>query len=95
MCLVIVWAVAECFKRYRQVESMTDGNDNFALAPGLTAVHPQFKRFANFSKVQYAYHHNDAVANSLLAEQDDRHHVFYDEADPLKAHLFLDKLASD
>ena len=71
------------------------GNDNFALAPGLTAVHPQFKRFANFSKVQYAYHHNDAVANSLLAEKDDRHHVFYDEADPLKAHLFLDKLASD
>jgi len=71
------------------------GNDNFALAPGLTAVHPQFKRFANFSKVQYAYHHNDAVANSLLAEKDDRHHVFYDEANPIKAHLFLDKLADN
>ena len=70
------------------------GSDNFALAPGLTAVHPQFERFANFSKVQYAYHHNDAVANSLLAKKDDRHHVFYDEANPVNAHLFLDKLAA-
>ena len=69
------------------------GNNNFALAPGLTSVHPQFERFANFSKIQYAYHHNDAVANSLLAKKDDRHHVFYDEANPIKAHLFLDKLA--
>ena len=70
------------------------GNDNFALAPGLTSVHPQFKRFANMNKVQFAYHHNDAVANSLLSEKDDRHHVFYDEDNPIKAHLFLDKLAS-
>ena len=70
------------------------GNENFALAPGLTSIHPQFKRFANMNKVQFAYHHNDAVANSLLAEKDDRHHVFYDEDNPVNAHLFLDKLAS-
>ena len=69
------------------------GDDNFALAPGLTTGHPQFKKFATYSKMQYAYHHNDVVANGLLAHKNDQHHIFYDEANPVKGHLFLDKLA--
>ena len=70
------------------------GDDNYALAPGLTTNHPQFKKFATYSKMQYAYHHNDVVANGLLAHSNDQHHVFYDDANPLQGHLFLDKLAS-
>ena len=84
----------------RMLEAISDGEiykglgmDNFALAPGLTTMHGQLKRFSSYGKMQYAYHHNDVVANGMLAHKNDSHHIFYDEANPVKGHLFLDKLA--
>ena len=85
----------------RMLEAISDGEiykglgtDNYALAPGLTTAHGQLKRFSTYGKMQYAYHHNDAVSNGMLAHKNDTHHVFYDEANPLKSHLFLDRLAN-
>ena len=85
----------------RQLQLLNDssiykrlGEDNYSLAPGLTAMNANLKKYSSYDKMHYVYAHNDAVANSLLAYKNDNHSVFYDYKDPFKAHLFLDDLAS-
>ena len=84
----------------RQLQLLNDssiykrlGDENYSLAPGLTAMNANLKKYSSYDKMHYVYAHNDAVANSLLAYKNDNHSVFYDYTDPLKAHLFLDDLA--
>ena len=64
-----------------------------ALAPGHSPLDDLHESKAKDHKISYIYHHNDSVANNLLQHSGANHHVMYQEADPLKAHLFLDKLA--
>jgi len=69
------------------------GEHNHMLAPGITALNPNLKKVSKLHKAFFTYHHNDAVANSLMAHSNDHHNVLTDQDDPLKAHLFLDRLA--
>ena len=64
-----------------------------ALAPGMTATDPHLREKAHDTKIQYYYKHSDMVANSLLSHGGSNHHVWYDEMNPLKAHLALDSWA--
>ena len=64
-----------------------------ALAPGSSPLDDMHKQKATDHKVSYIYHHNDAVANSNLEHAGANHHVLYSENDPIKSHLFLDRLA--
>ena len=64
-----------------------------ALAPGHSPLDDMHKMKARDHKISYIYGHNDAVANSLLEHSGANHHVLYDESDPLKSHLLLDRLA--
>ena len=64
-----------------------------AIAPGHSPLDDMHKQKANDHKISYIYHHTDPVANSLLEHSGANHHVMYQEADPLKAHLLLDKIA--
>ena len=80
----------------RQLQLLNDsaiykrlGDKSYTLAPGVTALNPNLKKYASYDKMHYVYAHNDMVANSLLAHKNDNHSVLYDYADPLKAHLFL------
>ena len=84
----------------RQLQLLNDndiysrlGDKSYSLAPGLTAFNPNLKKYSTYDKVHYVYGHNDMVANSLLANKNDNHSVFYNYSDGLKAHLFLDDLA--
>ena len=64
-----------------------------ALAPGHSPLDDMHEQKAKDHKISYIYHHNDSVANSLLEHSGANHHVLYDQTDPLKGHLFLDRLA--
>ena len=64
-----------------------------ALAPGHSPLDDLHKQKATDHKISYLYHHNDPVANNLLEHSGANHHVMYDSADPIKSHLFLDRLA--
>ena len=85
----------------RQLQLLNDssiykrlGDESYSLAPGLTAMNANLKKYSSYDKMHYVYAHNDGVANSLLAYKNDNHSVFYDYKDPLKAHMFLDDLAA-
>ena len=65
-----------------------------ALAPGASALGDQLKQKAQDHKISYLYNHNDAVANSNLEHSGSNHTVLYNEADPLSAHLLLDRIAA-
>ena len=80
----------------RQLQLLNDsdiykrlGDKSYTLAPGVTALNPNLKKYASYDKMHYVYAHNDVVANSLLAHKNDNHSVLYNYSDPLKAHLFL------
>ena len=85
----------------RALEVMSDkrlysrlGEDNWLVAPGVTALNPNLKNYANMTKAHFAYSSSDAVANSLLAHKSDHHHVSYSYDDPLNAHTtYLSDLA--
>ena len=62
-----------------------------ALAPGITATDKHLADKAHDTKIQYYYHHTDNVANALLNHGGSNHHVFYNQYDPLKAHMVLDE----
>lgn len=65
-----------------------------ALAPGMAPTDERLREKAFDSKIQYYYNSSDPVANALLATHGgNNHHVFYDEKNPLKAHLTLDNWA--
>ena len=71
----------------------SDLGQTVALAPGHSPLDDLHKQKATDHKVSYIYHHNDAVANNLLEHSGSNHHVLYNSADPVKSHLFLDRLA--
>ena len=64
-----------------------------ALSPGMTATDPSLANKAHDNKIQYYYKHTDPVANALLGHGGSNHHVFYDEKNPLQAHMVLDNWA--
>ena len=64
-----------------------------ALAPGMSPLDSQLQQKARDSKIDYFYHHNDGVANSLLAHGVN-HTVHYSEDDAVKSHMLLDRLSS-
>jgi len=64
-----------------------------AIAPGASPLDDQLEQKARDHKISYLYHHNDAVANSNLEHSGANHHVLYNESDPLRSHLLLDRLA--
>ena len=71
------------------------GEDNYAMAPGITTLNPNLKKYANYTKAHFAYSSSDAVANALLAHKTDRHHISYKYNDPLTAHTtYLKDLAA-
>jgi hypothetical protein len=60
-----------------------------ALSPGMSPLDSNLKQKANDQKIDYFYHHNDAVANSLLSHSAANHYVHYNQKDPIKAHMIL------
>lgn len=66
-----------------------------ALAPGHSPLDDLHKAKATDHKIAYLYHHNDAVANNLLQHSGTNHTVLYNETNPIRSHLFLDRLAND
>ena len=71
----------------------SDLGQTVALAPGHSPLDDLHKQKSTDHKISYLYHHNDAVANNLLDHSGANHTVLYDSADPLKSHLFLDRVA--
>ena len=70
------------------------GNDNYLLAPGITAANEHLRDYSHNLKSHFIYHHNDMVANSLLNNATDHHTVLYDNPDPFSSHMFLDELSN-
>ena len=66
----------------------------YAIAPGLTAGDRDLDGKAHDTKINYIYHHNDIVANSLLAHSGSNHTVLYSQKDPIKSHMLLDEIAA-
>ena len=64
-----------------------------ALAPGMSPLDDQLRQKARDHKIDYFYHHNDGVANALLAHSGANHTVHYSERDAVKSHMLLDRLA--
>ena len=62
-----------------------------ALSPGMTATDKSLAEKSHDTKIQYYYNHTDNVSNALLNHGGSNHHVFYDEYDPLKAHMSLSR----
>ena len=60
-----------------------------ALAPGMSPLDANLKQKATDHKIEYFYHHNDGVANSLLSHSGANHTVHYSQKDPLKSHMIL------
>jgi len=60
-----------------------------ALSPGMSPLDSQLKQKARDHKIDYFYHHNDGVANALLAHGGANHTVKYHQKDPFKAHMIL------
>ena len=65
----------------------------FAIAPGLTANDRDLYGKSHDTKINYIYHHNDMVANALLAHSGSNHTVLYSQKDPIKSHMLLDEIA--
>jgi len=70
------------------------GEDNFAVAPGITHLNTNISKYANMDKVGMAFSHVDPVANSLMGHLNDRIHVNYSYVNPIAAHTtYLSDLA--
>ena len=65
-----------------------------ALSPGMTVTDSDLAAKAHDTKIQYYYKHTDPVANALLSHGGSNHHVWYDEKNPLNAHMTLDGWSS-
>ena len=72
----------------------SDMGQAHALAPGVTALDGKLKQKATDHKISMFYHHNDAVANSMLEHSGSNHTVHYSEANPINSHMLLDRLAN-
>ena len=70
------------------------GNDNYLLAPGITAANEHLREYSHNQKSHFIYHHNDMVANSLLTNSTDNHTVLYNNANPITSHMFLDEISN-
>jgi hypothetical protein len=71
----------------------SDMGQAHALAPGITALDSKLKQKATDHKISMLYHHNDAVANSMLEHSGANHTIHYSEANPINSHLLLDRIA--
>ena len=64
----------------------------FAIAPGITSNDRDLRGKAHDTKINYIYHHNDFVANSLMPHSGSNHTVLYSERNPVKSHMLLDEI---
>ena len=70
------------------------GDDNFAIAPGVTNLNTNIGKYARMEKVGMAFSHIDPVANSLMGHLNDRMHINYSYVNPIAAHTtFLTDMA--
>ena len=72
----------------------SDMGQAHALAPGITALDDKLKQKATDHKISMFYHHNDAVANSMLEHSGSNHTVHYSESNPINSHMLLDRIAN-
>ena len=65
-----------------------------SIAGGASPLDKQLQQKSEDTKISHIYGHNDGVANAKLQHSGSHHTVLYDEANPIKAHTLLDRLAS-
>ena len=66
-----------------------------SIAGGASPLDKDLQLKAEDTKVSHIYHHNDMVAAAKLQHSGSHHTVLYDQADSVKSHMFLDRLAGD
>ena len=66
-----------------------------SLAGGASPLDKDLQLKATDTKISHIYHHNDMVAAAKMQHSGHHHHVLYDEADPIKSHMMLDRIAGN
>ena len=66
-----------------------------SIAGGASPLDKQLQLKSEDTKISHVYHHNDGVANAKMQHSGSHHTVLYNEADPIKSHMLLDRLAGD